>query len=285
MPFARRQEEKQLSAAPLAELEKIPRFAPAVEPLAERVTTLMDAIRALGHLPRWKQAQRDNGRTRASSDLEDEYALAGRLREAKRDRRLSEAQLAELAELRGGPMHTWEERMQTLMAEIRALGHLPRATRGLGDEFNLAHRLQYARKEGRLSQAELAELEAIPRYAAVPPVAERMARVAERMNTLMADIRALGHLPRITRSLGDESRLARRLREATRQGQLSEAQLAELAEIPRYAPPAVPWAERMNTLMADIRAFGRLPRFTDGNMAEYSQAQRFARGEAPGSPQ
>ena len=62
------------------------------------------------------------------------------------------------------------------------------------------------------------------------------------MNTLMADIRALGHVPRATASLGEEYKLAVRLREAKRHDHLSAAQLAELAGIPRYE---VLWAERM----------------------------------------
>ena len=52
----------------------------------------------------------------------------------------------------------------------------------------------------------------------------------------MADIRAL----RMTPGLGDECRLGWRLREAKRQGQLSEAQLAELAEIARSTIDPLP---------------------------------------------
>ena len=65
----------------------------------------------------------------------------------------------------------------------------------------------------------------------------------------MAEIRALGHLPR--ERDGDESNLARRLRTAKTEGKLSQAELAELAEIPRYE---VLWEERMDTLMDEIRA-------------------------------
>ena len=75
--------------------------------------------------------------------------------------------------------------METLMAEIRALGHLPREIPGLGDEYNLARRLRKAKTDGRLSAAQLAELAEIPRYHQSPA----------RMDTLMAEVRALGHRP------------------------------------------------------------------------------------------
>ena len=54
----------------------------------------------------------------------------------------------------------------------------------------------------------------------------REGSAAERMNTLMADIRALGHVPRSTPGLRGEYALAGRLREAKRQRLLSASQLA-----------------------------------------------------------
>ena len=52
------------------------------------------------------------------------------------------------------------------------------------------------------------------------------------METLMADIRALGYLPRMTQGLGNEHALATRFQNTKGRGLLSESQLAELAEIP-----------------------------------------------------
>ena len=60
------------------------------------------------------------------------------------------------------------------------------------------------------------------------------------MDTLMADIRALGRLPRRKEGLGDEYALACRLREAKRQRLLSESQLSELTEIARSANQPLP---------------------------------------------
>ena len=53
------------------------------------------------------------------------------------------------------------------------------------------------------------------------------------MNTLMAQIRALGHLPRKNPGLGDEYLLALLLGNAKSRSLLSESQLAELAELAR----------------------------------------------------
>ena len=102
----------------------------------------MAEIRALGHSPR-----RQPG-------LGDEYSLASRLHNAKSSSRLSESQLAELAEL---PASNWREVrtagfMVTLMDEIRALGHMPRGNSGL------AQRLRKAKNQRLLNERQLAEL-------------------------------------------------------------------------------------------------------------------------------
>ena len=152
---------------------------------------------------------------------------------------LNESQLAELAKMPGsrsiesvlraarsasaqGKLAQRPERMITLMAQIRALGHLPRKTRGLGDEYSLALRLGIAKSRSLLSESQLAELAQMPRTE--PRDASQLA--SERMNTLMVEIRSLGHIPR-----GNNS-LSHRLRYAKRKRQLSESQLAELAELP-----------------------------------------------------
>ena len=109
------------------------------------------------------------------------------------------------------------------MADIRALGYLPRKTQALGDEYALASRFQHAKDRGLLSESQLAELAELPVYN------WREVRKAARMETLMAEIRALGHIPRCL----VESSLYQRMHSARRLGNFSEAQLAELAEIPR----------------------------------------------------
>ena len=100
------------------------------------------------------------------------------------------------------------------MAEIRALGHIPRDT----VERSLYQRLWRAQRQSLLSETQLAELAALQ-------------GCESRMDTLMAEIRALGHIPR--QSPGAENALSQRLYIAKRNGQLSESELAELAEIAR----------------------------------------------------
>ena len=94
--------------------------------VAKPMQSLMEEIRALGRLPRKTIAERD------------EKQLYDRLKRAKASNHLSESQLAELAQVAGSePRHASQlrvqQRMDTLMAQIRALGHLPRATPGLGE--------------------------------------------------------------------------------------------------------------------------------------------------------
>ena len=103
------------------------------------------------------------------------------------------------------------------MEEIRALGHRPRRTKGHEDEFALYERFWHAKRNSQLSESQLAELPELP--ACCRP------DTAERMVTLVEEIRAQGHIPR------DGSGLAQRLRKAQQQ-LLSETQLAELAELP-----------------------------------------------------
>ena len=185
--------------------------------VAERMEILMGEIRALGRLPRRRPG------------LGDEYHLAGRLHIAKYRNLLSESQLAELAEFERAlaefERSAVAERMDSLMAEIRALGYLPRMRANLREEYALAVRLKWARQLRQLSGSQHAELADMERR--VGGVVGSAA--AARMESLMAEIRALGHLPRLRKNLGDEYALAVRLRRA-RPG-LSESHLAELQEI------------------------------------------------------
>ena len=108
----------------------------------------MAQIRALGRIPRPSRVA--------------ENALCQRLYNAKSKRQLSESQLAELAELQGS-----ESRMDTLMAQIRALGHIPRPSRGT--ESALSQRLYRAKRKRQLSESQLAELAELARSSSEPP--------------------------------------------------------------------------------------------------------------------
>ena len=107
------------------------------------------------------------------------------------------------------------------------------------EEWNLFCRLQYAKAKKLLSETQLAELAELAR-SSVEPLRKRLrvcseGRTAQRMETLMAEIRALGHIPQWS----VEGPLYQRLYKARRDGALSESELAELAEIARSSvePP------------------------------------------------
>ena len=94
--------------------------------------------------------------------------------------------------------------MEILVAEIRALGHIPR----YHHENALYQRWRDAKRQNLLSESQLAELAELP---------------SKPMDTLMAQIRALGHIPRKTAGLWDEYWLARRLQYAKSKNLLSES--------------------------------------------------------------
>ena len=75
--------------------------------------------------------------------------------------------------------------MNTLMAEIRAFGRFPSRDSALGDERALAERLRSAKRNSLLSESQPAEL------AELPGSESSEVRAAGRMDTLMAEIRAL----------------------------------------------------------------------------------------------
>ena len=62
------------------------------------------------------------------------------------------------------------------MADIRALGYLPRKTQALGDEYALASRFLHAKDRGLLSESHLAELAEIDRCS-VMPVRKRLRKL------------------------------------------------------------------------------------------------------------
>ena len=217
---------EELTASQLAELEAMPASSKRVTG-ACATEILMREIREFGRYPKRQQV-----------DIK-ENALAERLRHFHRKKLLSASQLAELEQMpRTEPRDGCQqkaERPEILMEEIRALGHLPRRTKGHEDEFALYERFWRAKHNSQLSESQLAEL------AELPGCESREVRTAARLDALMAEIRALGHIPRCK----VETLLYSRLYWARRQGQLNGSQLAELKQL---------------ALMTDIRALGHIPR-------------------------
>ena len=113
------------------------------------------------------------------------------------------------------------KRMETLMQEIRVLGHLPNWTK----EAPLALRLKRAKASEELSASQLAELEAMPAFS-------KRVTGACATEILMTEIRAFGRCPKRQQVDMKENALAERLRHFKRKKLLSASQLAELAELP-----------------------------------------------------
>ena len=114
------------------------------------------------------------------------------------------------------------------MHDIRALGRVPKCVRGTSEaqvqERKLASRLRKARKNGRVSAVEEAELAHLGNAIQLPNRSEK----------LMEDIRAFGRVPKRVHGRSDadvwERNMELRLRKARKFG-LSAAQEAELAEL------------------------------------------------------
>ena len=70
------------------------------------------------------------------------------------------------------------ERPEILMEEIRALGHLPRRTKGHQGEFTLYERLWHAKRNSQLSESQLAELAELP-TGCRPDTAEHMVTLVD----------------------------------------------------------------------------------------------------------
>ena len=137
-----------------------------------------------------------------------------------------------------------------LMAEIRALGRLPRSRAADPAERGLYHRLGRARRQERLSASHLAELAGLPRAALAPadaPVASCGApqpagsQASAAADPLMPETGAVGRMP-CRRSVDSVARgLLWSLGRAKRREFLSASDLAELTELARAAlAPADP---------------------------------------------
>ena len=122
----------------------------------------------------------------------------------------------------------------SLMEAIRNLGRVPAENRmAPKDEQKLARRLRQARREGKLSAEEEQELFALSKRQPVEAAtsgASPPAAAAKAEDSLMEAIRTLGRMPKETKTAPkDEQKLARRLREARRQGKLSAENEKELS--------------------------------------------------------
>ena len=84
---------------------------------------------------------------------------------------------------------TANELTEALMAEIRAFGRWPRRQNVDKKENSLAERLRHFTRKNKLTASQLAELDQLPG-------SDVSQAQAERTETVMQEIRALGYLPR-----------------------------------------------------------------------------------------
>ena len=121
-------------------------------------------------------------------------------------------------------MMMMKEPADPLMQAIRTLGRLPEETRkATKDERQLAEELHRARRAGKLSGEEEAELAAMSANDSEPAAMSAN-------DSLMQAIRCFGRLPKDTRkATKDERQLAEKLRQSRRAGKLGVEEEAELA--------------------------------------------------------
>ena len=156
-----------------------------------------------------------------------------------------------------------------MLAEIRALGGRPRRGSGFAEkEKSLAERLRWCKRNEKLSESQLAELEQMPMYT----------RPVDRMATMMQEIRDLGHLPR----WGQENSLALRLKRGRDARELSDAQLAELEKMKRPKKHSKLSEAELAEVMQEIRDLGRLPRWA--NEASLAHRLRMAKASKNSVP-
>ena len=149
------------------------------------------------------------------------------------------------------------------MQSIRSLGRFPRRVYGtsqaMREERNLADRMIRAKNSNTFSEAQLAELAAL-KESSLGDAGD----APQPADTLMEDIRSLGRFPRrvygTSEAIREERYLADRMIRAKNSNTFSEAQLAELAALENSSlRDAAGASGPIDTLMQEIRSFGRLP--------------------------
>jgi acetolactate synthase regulatory subunit len=195
-------------------------FREACSKAPPNVERLLQEVKALGHYPqRYKHA--------ATKGERDSNSLAKKLAKAKghftsevqKYLEAMQANSERAAATRTATEHA--QNAQSLMQQVRKLGHLPRESESHPQEQLLAQQLRKAKANGFLVAHE-EELEdfadkpvAIQKEAAATRTATEHAQHAQ---SLMQQVRKLGHLPRESQSKPHEQVLARQLRDAKASG-------------------------------------------------------------------
>ena len=151
--------------------------------------------------------------------------------------------------------------LQTLLLKLRALGHYPKRYKQPANTVeknanNLAK---------KLGEARSSFTPAARKYVEALRSTSNATEQAQHAEALMQQVRKLGHLPRETRASPEEQRLARDLRDARASGLLKtfEKELRDLAlkdDEVAVARTATEHAQRVEVLMQQVRALGRMPK-------------------------
>ena len=170
---------------------------------AQHAESLMLQVRNLGHYPR------------ESLSEPEEQLLAQQLRKAKANGLLVayEEELEDFAAKLSARIATEHaKRVESLMQQVRNLGHYPRESQSEPQEQMLARQLRDARARGLpvAFEEELRQIAAADTRFATEH--------AKRVESLMQQVRNLGHYPRESQSEPQEQMLARQLRDAKAHG-------------------------------------------------------------------
>ena len=217
------------------------------------VERLLQEVKTLGHYPqRYKQPT-----TKVERDSD---SLAKKLNKAKghftsevqKYLEAMQANSKKAAATHAATEHA--QQAQSLMQQVRKLGHLPRESESHAEEQLLAQQLRKAKANGLLLAYEQ-ELEDFAKTAATRTATEH----AQQAQSLMQQVRELGHLPRESQSKPHEQVLARQLREAKANGLLAafEEELRHMAAADANAITmrlATERAQKVTTLHQQITA-------------------------------
>ena len=167
---------------------------------------LMQKVRALGHIPTEHKPEED--------------LLAHQLRNARAAGHMQdyEQELLDMAdkdaETKGASIATEHaKKAEALMQQVRALGHIP--TEHKPEEDLLAHQLRNARAAGHMQDYEQELLDMADKDAETKGTSIATEH-AKKVEDLMQQVRALGHLP--TEHKPEEDLLAQQLRKARAAG-------------------------------------------------------------------
>ena len=218
--------------------------------------SLLQQVAMLGHHPkRYKQPANES--ETASNSLAMKLSKIKSALPAAAQRYLEAMQAVSTA-----TEHAQEA--ESLMQQVRKLGHLPQESQQKPHEQLLAQQLRKARENGLLEAFE-DELDNFASKDAEAAIASTATQHAQHEEALMQQVRKLGHLPQESQSKPQEQLLAQQLRKARASGLLGafEEELQELVmkdQKAAAASTATEHAQHAEALMQQVHALARMPK-------------------------